>query len=199
MPKAVDRERRIAEAIDATWALVVAGGLGAVTLRSVAARLGYANGALKPYFRSKSDLLKAAYIHAFESTTARATARIGDSSGLVALRRLCLEIMPLDKERRTESRVVMAFWEQAAGAPELARVFRDHTRQWGTLMAGYVAQARAAGEITTAAEDQAIVDQMLWAMMGLQSMTWLVPDLTTRRRQVAALDAFLAALEPDKG
>ncbi|MDR2373567.1 MAG: TetR family transcriptional regulator [Bifidobacteriaceae bacterium] len=196
MPKTVDRQERIAEAIEAAWALVVSGGLGAVTLRAVAARLGYANGALKPYFHSKSDLLKAAYVRAFAATTERAAKRIAaaGAGGLAALRLLCLEIMPLDKERRTESRVVMAFWEEAANVPELARVFRDHTRQWSSLMAGYLDQARRSGEIAGRGDTDVTVNQLIWALMGLQSMTWLVPDLTSRRRQLAALDAFLASL-----
>jgi AcrR family transcriptional regulator len=103
MPKVVDKRQRVDDAIEATWRLVVTGGLGAVTLRAVAAQLGYANGALKPYFATKQELLEAAYLRAFEATATRAAAKTAGRRGLEALRALCLEIMPLDRERDRKS------------------------------------------------------------------------------------------------
>ena len=47
-------------------------GFDAVTLRGVAAAAGYTNGALKPYFDSKDDLLIAAYTRAYDRSTERA-------------------------------------------------------------------------------------------------------------------------------
>ncbi len=196
MPKIVAKEERRELLIDVTWKLIVAEGLDAVTLRRVAADAGFANGAVKPYFGSKADLMEAAYRRAFDRTVERSLRTVGSRTGLDAMRRLCLEIMPLDDERRIEARVVIAFWEAAIGEPAMAVVFRDTVSSFADDLARYLAQAREAGEVTVAEPDAAIVDELLWMMMGLQSMCWLMPKQTSARRQRAVLDRFLETLGP---
>ncbi|MCV2393823.1 TetR family transcriptional regulator C-terminal domain-containing protein [Actinotalea sp. M2MS4P-6] len=194
MPKIVARPERRELLIDVTWKLIVAEGLDAVTLRRVAADAGFANGAVKPYFSSKAALMEAAYRRAFDRTVDRAALSVGTRTGLDAIRRLCLEIMPLDDERRVEARVVIAFWEAAIGEPTMAKVFRDTVSSFSDDLARYLAQAREAGEVTVAEPNSAIVDELLWMMMGLQSMCWLMPQQTSARRQRAVLDRFLENL-----
>lgn len=194
MPKVVARSERRDYLLDVTWRLIVAEGLAAVTLRRVADAAGFANGAVKPYFATKSDLMEAAYRRAFDRTVERAARSVGDRTGLDALRRLCLEIMPIDDERRIEARIVIAFWEAALADPAMAAVFRDTVSSFGDELATFLRQARDAGEVTVAEPDSAIVDELMWMMMGLQSMCWLMPRQTSARRQRAVLDRFLETL-----
>jgi len=177
-----------------TWRIIEHEGVDAVTLRRVAAEQGLANGAVKPYFASKDELLQAAYERAFERTNERAVAAIGAVRGIEAVRRLCLEIMPLDEERRTEARIVVAFWERAVGNDRMATVYRRHTRQWMAELERRLAEGRADGQVTTADSDAEIVDQLVWMMTGLQAMSRLAPELATARRQRNALENLLAGL-----
>lgn len=54
MPKIVNHDERRQELIEATWQVIAQHGLSAVTMRQIAEEAGYANGALKPYFPTKS-------------------------------------------------------------------------------------------------------------------------------------------------
>lgn len=194
MPKLVDKDARRDAVIDVTWRIIEHEGVDAVTLRRVAAEQGLANGAVKPYFPSKDALLEAAYQRAFDRTNERAAAAIGTRTGLEAMRRLCHEIMPLDEHRRTEARIVVAFWERAVSNERLAAISRTHTRQWLAELQRQLEAGRASGEIASEVPDTVILDQLMWMMTGLQAMTRLAPELATARRQRRALDALLASI-----
>jgi AcrR family transcriptional regulator len=195
MPKVVARPERRELLVRVTWDLIVAEGLDRVTLRRVASAAGFANGALKPYFATKSDLLNAAYTMAFDHTIARAEQSIGTRSGLEALRRLCWEVMPLDEERRIEARVVIAFWEAAVADPSISAVARSTVTDFARSIARHLDEARALQEIGPL-DDPAVVDEILWILMGLQSMVWVVPEETGTQRQCAVLERVLATLPP---
>lgn len=194
MARSAPKAERRDQFVDAAWRLMVSEGLSAVTLRRVAEEAGYTNGALKPYFASKSQLMEAAYTRAFDRTAARATRSIGERTGIEAIRRLCLEIMPLDEERRTEARVVVAFWEAAIEAPEMALVFQHHLQSWTAQLDRFLEDGRALGEVRTAEPNETIIDELLWALMGVQSLCWLAPDLARPRRQRALLEKILESL-----
>ncbi|QTX05375.1 TetR/AcrR family transcriptional regulator [Agromyces archimandritae] len=194
MPRIVDKDARRDEIIDVTWRIIEREGVDAVTLRRVAAEQGLANGAVKPYFASKDELLEAAYLRAFARTNERAEAAIGELAGLEALRRLAAEIMPLDEERRTEARIVVAFWERAVSNERLARIYRTHTCAWLGELARHLAAARDAGEVTASTPDTVVLDRLMWMMTGLQAMSRLAPELASPERQRAALDELLDGL-----
>jgi AcrR family transcriptional regulator len=194
MPKIVDHDACRREIVAAAWALIARSGLDAVTMRDLAAEAGYANGALAPYFRSKDEILQAAFQYAVECTDARARRAVGDATGLVALRRLCHEIMPLDETRLLEARVVVAFWDRALHDTRMAAVHASTMDEWRQRMTGCLAQARAAGEIVGDVPDEQRADTLLAALAGLQVNALLVPHATTPDRQLAVLDGLLASL-----
>lgn len=194
MPKIVDHDARRREIVGAVWALIARSGLDAVTMRDLAAEAGYSNGALAPYFRSKDEILQAAFQHAVECTDARARQAVGDATGLVALRRLCHEIMPLDETRLLEARVVVAFWDRALHDTRMASVHASTMDEWRQRMSGCLAQARAAGEIVGGVPDEQRADTLLAALAGLQVNALLIPHATTPDRQIAVLDGLLASL-----
>ncbi|HMQ28716.1 MAG TPA: TetR family transcriptional regulator, partial [Acidimicrobiales bacterium] len=71
MPKIVDHEARRGEIVRAAWRIIVRDGFDAATMAAIAAEAGFANGALKPYFATKHDLLVAAFEHLYDQTTRR--------------------------------------------------------------------------------------------------------------------------------
>lgn len=195
MPKVVVRAERRAMLVRVTWDLIVADGLAAVTLRRVAEAAGFANGAIKPYFATKSDLMDAAYVMAFDNTMARMDVAVRDLRGLAALRRVCWEIMPLDDERRVEARVVIAFWEATVANPSITAIARSTSEDLMARIVTHLREARELGEVTTGPdEDEAVVDELFWMMMGLQSMCWIMPGAAGPERQRAVLDRVLATL-----
>lgn len=194
MPKIVDHDARRREIVAAVWALIARSGLDGVTMRELAAEAGYSNGALAPYFRDKDEILRAAFQYAVECTDVRARQAIGDATGLVALRRLCHEIMPLDETRLLEARVVVAFWGRALHDPRMAAVHASALDEWRQRMTRCLAQARAAGEVAGGVPDEQSADTLLAALAGFQVNALLIPRSTTPTRQRAALEGLLASL-----
>jgi AcrR family transcriptional regulator len=194
MPKIVDHDARREQIIEAVWALIARRGLSAVTMRELAAEAGYANGALSGYFRNKDEILLAAFEYAFRTTNLRADRAIQDARGLTALRRFCLEIMPLDVVRLQETRVVIAFWDRAQHDDRMTAVHEGVIAQWRRQMHRYLREARDDGEITTTAPDGRTVDTLLATLMGFQINALLDAHETTGHRQEAVLDGLLAAL-----
>jgi AcrR family transcriptional regulator len=194
MPKIVDHEARRGEIIEAVWSLISSRGFGSVTMRELAAEAGYANGALTRYFPDKDAVLRAAFRRAYDATNVRATAAIGDRGGLAALHLLCLEIMPLDEVRLREARVVIGFWDHAAGDEDLIAFFDSTMVEWRDQVRMYLRQARATGEIPDGRPDEVVIDTLIALLMGLQINALFMPKDTTPPRQLAMLDDFLESL-----
>ncbi|WP_214406918.1 TetR/AcrR family transcriptional regulator [Pseudonocardia lacus] len=198
MPKIVDHEARRREIIEAVWKLISSRGFQSVTMRELATAAGYANGALTRYFPDKDAVLRAAFRRAYDATNERAAAAIGDRGGLAALRLLCLEIMPLDEERLREARVVIGFWDHAAGDDHLVEFFAGTMVEWRDQVRTYLRQARATGEIPPGRCDDGaidtVIDSLLAVLMGLQINALFMPRDTTPERQLRLLDDFLDSL-----
>ena len=124
MPKIVDHETRREEIAEALWRVVRRDGIGAASVRTVAAEAGWSPGAVRYYFPDQDGLLS----FAMDLVTRRVSDRISrlDPKGsaiAVALRYL-EEALPLDAERRAEFDVWLAFMAQAqaeSGAGTLQR------------------------------------------------------------------------------
>src|SRR5918992_3297564 len=134
MPKIVDHERRREELAAAVWRLASRDGLDAVTIRRVATEAGWSTGALHHYFSDKEELL----LFAFQAVADRvgrrvATARAESGEPLELARALLAIGLPLDDERRDETRVWFAFLGLALTRPPPAPAPRPglHPRRPG--------------------------------------------------------------------
>ena len=102
--------------------------------------------------------------------------------------------MPLDEVRLAEARVVIGFWDYAAGQPELAEFFDTAMETWRQEMRMYLGQALAAGELAEGRPQDRIVDAVLALLMGLQINACFSARHNTPARQTAVLDDFLTGL-----
>lgn len=148
MPKVVDHEQRREELAAAVWRLASRDGLDAVTIRGVSAEAGWSTGALHHYFSDKEELL----LFAFQTVADRvgrrvATAREEAGEPLELARALLAIGLPLDDERRDETRVWFAFLGLALTRPPLARAQRLAYDAWRRLVADALRDAREQGDI----------------------------------------------------
>lgn len=194
MPKIVDHDERRELIIDATWRLIERGGFEGATMREIAAEAGFAHGALQRYFPNKESLLAAAFVRAHTRTNTRVETQLDGRRGLAALRALCLEIMPIDRERLQEARVVVAFWDRAIQNRDLWAAHRENALNWRALMRRFLDEARAGGELAPDVSDELVIDQITAMNAGLQILSILMPDTTAPERQIAALDDLLDGL-----
>lgn len=187
MPKIVDHDQRRSEIIEAIWTLMARQGIEGLTMREIAAEIGLSNGALARYFPNKATMMRAALERATAATDERAAAKIGDRTGIEALRLLCLEVMPLDEVRLTEARVVIGFWAYAATDPSLVAVFDSAMQRWRNQMEHYLRQEDDNGGCL-----DEFLNTLMAMLMGLQINAVFLPRHNTPPRQVAALDALIS-------
>lgn len=187
MPKVVDQEARREELAAAVWRIAADRGLGAASLREVAAESGWSLGALRHYFATRDELL----LFAFRVAADRGWARIarlqeaGTGEPRAMIRTLLREALPLDDERRTECRVWMAFVVAADGSPPLRR---ERERAYSTIVDGLAA------ELGGGAEGERLA-RLAWAAVdGLTLQALADPERMTPARQTALLDALLDGL-----
>ncbi|HSP75200.1 MAG TPA: TetR/AcrR family transcriptional regulator [Cryobacterium sp.] len=191
MPKVVDHDRRRVELVEATWRIIARHGIEGATMRDIAAEAGFANGALKPYFPTKDDLLAFAFSHVFSQTSRRMTEATVDRSGLGALRAYCLEILPLDDIRISEARIVIPFWQKALTDAAKAELHASAMLQWRNTICDHLQEARAAGELRTPLPDEDLAGLLMNLVLGAQITAVLSPVENSPDRLVAQLDACL--------
>src|ERR671915_6847 len=122
MPKIVDHEQRREELAAAVWRLASREGLDAVTIRGVAAEAGWVGRRVAVAREESGEPLE----------VARALLAIG---------------LPLDDERRDETRLWFAFLGLALTRPPLARAQRLAYRSWRRMVADALRGAQEQGDI----------------------------------------------------
>jgi AcrR family transcriptional regulator len=123
VPIQVDRPRQRAHVTDLAAQLVAREGVAALTFRRVAEAAGSSTAIVSTYFADKRDLLLSTLRAAASRTTMRFEAAIAEGGDLQA----GLEAwLPLDDQRLTDWRVIIAVWGFAVSDPELAEVQDGH-------------------------------------------------------------------------
>jgi len=153
-PRGDHDERR--EVISRAAAAVIAErGLERLTLRDLAAELGVTTGALTHYFPSQDALVAHTKELVFDARYARARLAAEQAEGRERLHAVVEELLPLDDERRTSWRVLVAFRGSAVGSAELRRAHAVRMRRWFALFESLVtplAPADRGGARTDVAE-----------------------------------------------
>lgn len=178
MPKIVDHDQRRHEIVGAAWRLITHGGFDTATMAAIAHEAGYANGAIKPYFATKHDLVLAVFDHVYERTARRATTATTGLRGIDALRAYCREIMPITTEALDEARVVIPFWHHALTDPALIARHETALKIWRRDLRRHLADARSDGNITSAIDDRRLAELILTALHGSQITATLTPTST---------------------
>jgi AcrR family transcriptional regulator len=150
VPKVVDHEQRREELAAAVWRLAARDGLDAVTIRGVSAEAGWSTGALHHYFSDKEELLLFAFQTVADRVGRRVTSAREESGGPLELARALLAIgLPLDEDRRDETRVWFAFLGLALTRPPLARAQRLAYQAWRRMVADALRDSQEQGELRT--------------------------------------------------
>lgn len=195
MPKVVDHTQRRREIAEALLRLVAREGIETVSVRTVAAEAGMSAGAVQKYFATREEIFEAAFALAGERVEARweTLAPEGDYLGL--LRRLLLETLPLDAERRAEATIVTAFTARAAIRADWCARLRANDREISAAAAAYLRVAQEAGQVRRDLPVEALADLVLALSDGLALRLLHLPaDSAEAVGLLATLDLALREL-----
>jgi TetR/AcrR family transcriptional regulator, transcriptional repressor of bet genes len=144
VPKRVDHDERRRQIIDGVWRIAAGRGLGAVTLREVAAEAGVSMRLVQYYFRSKENLLLASLERLGASGSARIAAQIGmaDPSPRDVVHGCLIAALPVDEDSRRQALVAHAFAAAALTDPQLAAATRRYPDQLQQVIANQIRQVR---------------------------------------------------------
>lgn len=196
MPRVVDTVQRRALVASAARRVIAREGLEGTTIRKVAAEAESSTTVVTHYFRDKQALITAAVQDAYAAVEHRMESFVDDPQSRVLdrLRAILLQALPIDRVRREEARVWMAFWAVAAAQPELRAVQRDGYRSWRALIGGVLGEAMLAGELHPGMILDDELDHLLCLVDGLLMQATLEPRRYPARRQQQILESALARL-----
>lgn len=180
--------------VRATWRIIARDGLGRATMRSIADEAGFANGALKPYFGTKSELLAYAFSYVFDQTSQRIDAAVSGHRGIAALRAFGSEVLPLDEERRDEARIVLPFWQEALHDPLKAAVHAESMEQWRRALGAHLVEAAGDGMLREGVDPERAAGSLLNFLLGAQVSAVLMPAGSSPRELAEQLDGWLSAV-----
>lgn len=190
MPKIVDHEQRRREIIEVTWRFIAQQGFDKLNLRDLAAAAGYANGGLKPYFPTRNSLLSATFNFVFNSTGRRIARTTRGLAGMAAIRAFAAEVLPLDEERRDESRVVIHFWHVALQDEKMAQLNANSMDDWRHQLDGWLHQVPGLDPPRVEVARNALMTFLL----GAQITAVLDHAGNSRQQLLAQLDYLLESL-----
>lgn len=202
VPRLADHAVRRRELTDVVLALTCERGLDEVSVREVAAGAGVSIGTVQRYFPTKDAMLVAAFRRVVE----RVVERVGrpgwpaDETVRRQVRRVLVELLPLDAARTSEARVWVAFAARALVAPHLAEELALGERALHGWLTGAFTAAVAAGEAPAPLDprDAAVAVAGLVDGLTLAALGRLAPGDALRALD-AVLDCLLPPPRPEEG
>lgn len=178
MPKIVDHDERRAAISEAITQIIVAEGFERVTMREMAAKVGFAHGVIIRYFPNKQSILVAAVTQLYTRVNERLAARVEGHRGLEALEHMCRALLPFGAEAVLRARAVIAFWNYAVHNPELSAIHRENNLMWRREYHRYLEEAREDGDLGPQVDIDAMVNRIVVSSAGWQMTAVLLPEFT---------------------
>ena len=180
MPRRVDHGERRNEIAMAVWQIVAEQGMGAVTLRSIAARGGISVGRVQHYFPTREAIV----LYGLQAMIDRAASGFHSSSRDVdprsALTALLIHSIPRTDERRLGSKVWYAYVAESVASQAIADLLRETLTGLEGLVTAMVANIREPVGIRAGAHDDRAVARMLLAAADGLVYRVLVNQLSDR-------------------
>ncbi len=165
-------------------------GLGAVSLAAVAAQAGVSGGRVQHYFRTKQELIEAAFERANQLATARIEAHSGIDDPGVLLRVVLTQLIPHDAVTELHMRVRQSFTALGLADDAIAARLRSQYADLHRRLAELIAAEQAGGCISAGTDPHAAAASLVALAEGLAY--YVLIGVTPAKR---AHEAVLTALE----
>ncbi|GAA1618619.1 TetR/AcrR family transcriptional regulator [Kribbella alba] len=180
--------------LDAVVQVIAERGLEAATMRNVAAGAGISLAQVQYYFRSKEELVAAAFHHVTQSFDEKlATVDLSGSPRKVL--RDALELwLPLDEPRARDARVWLAFSAAAATSEALKDIAAATDHELRVAFARLLDAAVAEGQLTEVVDTESEAALLLAVVDGLVMQALALPSPARRAFLAQSLDTHLGRL-----
>ncbi|HEX2793349.1 MAG TPA: TetR/AcrR family transcriptional regulator [Croceicoccus sp.] len=192
MPIEVDPGQRKREVVEAAHALIREGGLGAVTVRNLAARLGCSTTAITHYFADKSEIVLASYQH----SVARAKERRARAASMGLAGQL-EAVLPIGQENWDDWLIYIAFWPVALHDPLLKTEQRERNRQLTAFVEGELVRGNQLPASISDEERREIAGRIVATIYGVAIQAIFDPEDWPAERQREVLRVSLACWLPE--
>lgn len=191
VPRLIDHDRRREELAQALWRVVTTKGIGAVSIREVAAEAGVSAGSLRHVFPTREQLVIAAAEQMLRNAEGRIMALPRDVPPIEFAEQALAQTLPLDQQRRTEFAVNLALVAEEPAVPALAGIRRqtyDGLRRLCRVVVGALRPGASDPELAESARRlHVLVDGLAFHLFqGGDDDGWTLPTL---RRELAAVAA----------
>ncbi len=197
MPKLVDHEQRRSELGAAVWGVIRRDGVEAASVRKVAQEAGWSAGALRHYFSTQTELLGFAIQMVIERIEARVGALAPPADPREAVEQRLHELLPLDKERRAENEVWLAFTGRALVDPQLRARHEEVDEELRSACLGALGELGSAGRLRPGLDLELEAERLHAVLDGLALHTAMRPDRMSPRLIRSVLACHLDSLDPD--
>jgi AcrR family transcriptional regulator len=198
VPKVVDHSARRRLIADALLHIAAERGIESVSLRQVAAAAGVSTGMVQHYFRTKDEMMAFAIEVVQNSVRSRLESSARDArpeaSPATFLRSLLHELLPRDRRRRDEARVMLAFLAYASVRPAAARGMRKDTKSLLNILTEGIASAQRQGRLRADADPADAARSFLALIDGLG--LHVLFGYYDSDEAMAAFDAYVSHLAP---
>lgn len=194
MPRTIDLDARRVQLAEATWRVIREKGIGAVSVRTIAAEAGVVVGSLRHVFPTRSELLEFSARLMIDRATERITAiePTGDArADVVAVLR---ELLPLTPDTRAELEVNLALIAETPALPQLADIRDEADTALRSLCAALVRQLRA-----TASDDGLAAERLFALVDGLALHLLTRPGEAAQERAMRILRDEVDAIALGRG
>ncbi|NEA33121.1 TetR/AcrR family transcriptional regulator [Streptomyces sp. SID13031] len=190
----VEQVRRGAHVLRAVVDVIAERGLEAATMRNVAAAAGISLAQVQYYFRSKDELVAAAFQHVTELFDLK-LATVDLSGPPRRVLREALELwLPIDESRARDARVWLAFSAAAATSPTLKEIAAATDNELRGALARLLDAAAAEGDLPEVTDTETEAALLLAVLDGLVVQSLAMPAELRPPFLVDSLDAHLGRL-----
>jgi AcrR family transcriptional regulator len=194
MPKHVDHDQRRRELADAVCRVIAREGVETVSLRLIAVEAGWSIGSMRYYFATKAELLAFALRHVADRIAERLGRRALAGRPLERLQAVLAELLPLDRERREEHLVWLAFVARASVDTSLAGQAQDVWNQVHSPLVELLRQAVSAGDLPAELDPDHEATRLQALVDGLAVQLVAAPDGVTPAVATAIVQEAMTAL-----
>jgi AcrR family transcriptional regulator len=180
--------------LDALVQVVATKGLAAVSVRSVAAAAGVSTAQVQYYFRTKDELLAAAYQHVADGLKQRVRAIDRTGHPRDALSRVLHVWVPVDETRVRDARVWLTFAAAAPVSATLRPLSAALDEELKTWLAMFLRSAQKDGHLDPGRDADLEAALLLAVLDGLVVQALVLPEPDGGDLVTAGLDTYLHRL-----